>query len=201
MASQLKVPGQGLVQRTNFFREPPEYGETLIFDYYCSGQATSTVRVQKVKRKSFIVDGNRKVMKRDGKVVGFDTAIVRRDAETAKKMLRQAQEKRLEYFEFNSLPSKILRSLNEILDTYEVEKEVLRKRYALSKEVAKENPNRFKGGGKSGSREHGKPKAPSTRSTRSALDDETPKKVVKSTWGRKGFAHREFDPEPDTEDD
>ena len=209
MNSSLKVPNQGLTERTNFFREPVEYGQSLIWDFYANGQCTGVVRVLKVKRKSFVIDGNRKVMKCDGKVVGFETAIVRRDDATAKKKLRQAQEKRLEFFSYENLPSSILRQLNEILDNYEVRKELLRKKYMLSVEEAKENPNRFKGGGKGGKDGN---KRESTKKARtdgssvpnprkSVLEDTPTPRVVKSTWGRKGYAHREFDPEPDTEDD
>lgn len=143
-------------------------------------------------------------MKRDGKLVGFETAIVRRDDATAKKKLRQAQEKRLEFFSYENLPSSILRQLNEILDNYEVRKELLRKKYMLSVEEAKENPNRFKGS-KGGNKHESTKKARTDGSSvpnprRSVLEDMPAPRTVKSTWGRKGYAHREFDPEPDTED-
>lgn len=119
-------------RRTNFLKQRPEVGQFLIWDYYANGTTTCLVKVQALKKSCFIIDDNRRVNYEDGKVQGFDTAIVRHDPDEVKKHTRKMYEARLRYCDYELLPGKVLRRMNAILDEYEIEKKIIREQHAVA---------------------------------------------------------------------
>lgn len=167
---------------TNFTKHRPEYGELLIYDFYANGSATSVVRVTRVTKSFFYIDGDRKVNRFDGRVVGFETAIIRRDPEQAKKLHRQACERRLMNFSYETLPGKLLRELNRILDNHEVERAEMKRKYMLSLQDPGQNQNAFKGRDKTQGKSQKTARfneSSKTMPTKSMLED------AKPTWGKK----------------
>lgn len=157
---------------TDFTKHRPEIGELLIYDFYANGSTTSVVRVNRVTKSFFYVDEGRKVNRFDGKFVGFETAIARRDPEQCKKLHRQACERRLMNFSYELLPGKLLRELNRILDNHEVERAEMKRKYMLSLQDPGHNPNMFKGKHRDNVKHTASP-------VKSMLEDSKP------TWGKK----------------
>lgn len=119
-------------KRSDFVKNRPEVGQFLIWDYYANNTCLGVVKVQKLKKSYFVIDAERRVRYEDGKVLGFDTAIVRNDPEEIKNNVRRMYEARLRFCDYELLPGKVLRKLNAVIDAYEVEKKIIREQHAVA---------------------------------------------------------------------
>ena len=175
-------------ERTDFKRPLPEKGEWLVFDYKANNSVQMVVRVVKVcAAKGYFVLSHDRLRARidDGQVIGFETAIVRRDAKQVKKMKRKVAESRLAYTDYDRLPGRVLRDLNKILDAHEIQAKEMKARYAVGNTEIESPKNAFRG-------KTAKNKSNNT-SKRSSLDDAP----VKTSWGKRSKIQEDEESEDD----
>lgn len=174
---------KGTVPGTDFMKAKPEPGELLVFDYYGNGTVTMVVRVKKVKKTWFRTDNKFKIKRGNGKVLGFDHAVVRRDTDAVAENVRKALTSRLLYYSFELLPESVLRALNKILDYHEIKKSQIQEKYAVADIQHKERGKKAQGKSWSWGNSNGKSakqkqaESLTTMKRKSVLeDDDRPKK-------------------------
>lgn len=181
MSDKPKAPSlnTNAARRTDFAANPPSRNEWLVYDYYANGTIQGVVRVVKVKSKYFVVSGDRRVGM-DGKIKGYETAIVRRDHDAVKAHRRNVGVHRLQYYSYEGLPYPLIREMNRLIDEYEIKSHTLKQQRAVSKLMGE------KDGPEAGPKQPGmglKGRSGGKTRQNSSKHVESPGNAPKATWG------------------